>query len=99
MRLLHSPQPSLPPSQHPPIRPPPHAHTPTPHPLNPQAFTAFAKSYGLKDPKELLTPKYIDLLTKIGAYHIVDSAAYSSAQLKDGQQLTTIEGGKLTVQK
>lgn len=43
--------------------------------------------------------RYADLLTKLGAAHTVETAAYKAANLKSGQQLKTIQGTTLTVTK
>lgn len=64
-----------------------------------QAWTAFAKQWGLKDASELLTDKYVDLLTRVGAYHIHENAPLKAAQLTNGQQLAMLEGGKLEIVK
>lgn len=44
----------------------------------------------------LLEPANIDQLKSILTYHVVSGAVMSS-QLSDGQEITTVQGGKLTV--
>ncbi|KAI8463254.1 MAG: hypothetical protein J3K34DRAFT_527146 [Monoraphidium minutum] len=63
------------------------------------AFEELAKLYGLKNAKGFLNPKYTALLTKLGAYHIVEAGAYKADALKDKQQLKTIEGRNLVISK
>ena len=45
---------------------------------------------------KLLMPENKDKLTSILTYHVV-SGEMTAADLKDGQELTTVEGGKLKV--
>ena len=45
----------------------------------------------------LLEPANADLLQSILTYHVVSGAAVRSADLSDGQTVTTVEGGVLTV--
>jgi len=86
---LRSTRPALPSSK----------HQPSPVPSPPaQAFAELAKQWGLKDAKEFKSPRYVDLLTRIGAYHIYETAPLSAAGLKDGQKLNNM-GGTLTISK
>ncbi|MNT65878.1 Immunogenic protein MPT70 precursor [compost metagenome] len=42
----------------------------------------------------LMKPEQKEALTKILTYHVV-AGAYSSKDLKDGMELTTVQGGKI----
>lgn len=55
------------------------------------AFTAIQKEVDT-----LLKPESKEKLSRILAYHVVSGKAMA-ADLKDGQELTTVEGGKLKV--
>ncbi len=46
----------------------------------------------------LLKPENKDMLTKILTYHVV-AGKYTIGKLRNGQTLTTVQGGKLTVRK
>ncbi len=46
----------------------------------------------------LLLPQNVSQLTKILEYHVVPGR-YTSADLTDGEKLTTVEGGQLTINK
>jgi len=64
-------------------------------------FTVFAPTDGAfaaiqKDVDELLKPENKKKLTDILTYHVVSGNAMA-ADLKDGQELTTVQGGKLKV--
>ena len=64
-------------------------------------FTVFAPTDNAfaaiqKDVDELLKPENKKKLTDILTYHVVSGNAMA-ADLKDGQELTTVQGGKLKV--
>lgn len=64
-------------------------------------FTVFAPTDGAfaaiqKDVDELLKPENKEKLTDILTYHVVSGNAMA-ADLEDGQELTTVQGGKLKV--
>ena len=64
-------------------------------------FTVFAPTDAAfaaiqSDVDKLLKPESKDKLVKILTYHVVSGKTMSSG-LKDGQELTTVEGGKLKV--
>lgn len=64
-------------------------------------FTVFAPTDAAfaaiqSDVDELLKPENKAKLAKILTYHVVSGKALASS-LKDGQELTTVEGGKLKV--
>ena len=64
-------------------------------------FTVFAPTDNAfaaiqKDVDELLKPENKEKLTDILTYHVVSGNAMA-ADLKDGQELTTVQGGKLKV--
>ena len=64
-------------------------------------FTVFAPTDAAfaaiqSDVDKLLKPESKDKLAKILTYHVV-SGKTMSADLKDGQEITTVEGGKLKV--
>lgn len=64
-------------------------------------FTVFAPTDGAfaaiqKDVDELLKPENKKKLTDILTFHVVSGNAMA-ADLKDGQELTTVQGGKLKV--
>ena len=64
-------------------------------------FTVFAPTDAAfasiqKDVDGLLKPENKAKLTKVLTYHVV-SGKMMAANLKDGQELTTVEGGKLMV--
>ena len=64
-------------------------------------FTVFAPTDGAfaaiqKDVDELLKPENKKKLTDILTFHVVSGNA-KAADLKDGQELTTVQGGKLKV--
>ena len=46
----------------------------------------------------LIKPENKDMLAKILAYHVI-AGKYTSADLKDGMMLTTVQGQNLTVKK
>lgn len=64
-------------------------------------FTVFAPTDGAfaaiqKDVDELLKPENKEKLTDILTYHVVSGNAMA-ADLEDGQEFTTVQGGKLKV--
>lgn len=64
-------------------------------------FTVFAPTDAAfsaiqKDVDSLLKPENKAKLTKTLTYHVV-SGKHLAAELKDGQELTTVEGGKIRV--
>ena len=63
-----------------------------------RVFATTAPTFSVKQPEidKLLKPKSKAKLSKILTYHVV-SGKMSAADLKDGKELNTVEGGKLKV--
>ncbi len=63
-------------------------------------FTVFAPVNAAFDAdvvEELLEDGNIDLLSRVLTFHVVSGAAVFSGDLSDGQTVTTVEGGELTI--
>ncbi|GBF94608.1 hypothetical protein Rsub_06723 [Raphidocelis subcapitata] len=65
-----------------------------------EAFGVFAKKWGLNSTSDLLQTRYLDLLARLGAYHVAEgSAPVKAAGLKDAQQVAMIGGNSLKIKK
>ena len=62
-------------------------------------MAAFMKRWAIEKAGDLENPMYTDLLTRVAAGHLYEKGSLKAAQLTNGQQLTMMDGSKVTVVK